>query len=80
MQPCPSTNFEIQKYYQNNAQLSSKDEPKFDGNYSRSNLPKTRNGTYVTNLDEFKSVGPRWIALYLKIFQKKWKYSKGTKI
>ena len=71
MQPYPSTNFEIQKGYQNNAQLSSKDEPKPNSYYSRSNVPKTRNGAYVTNVDEFKSMGPHWIALYLKIFQKK---------
>ena len=33
----PLTNFEIQKYYQ--------DKPKFDGVYSRNNLPKGW-GTY----------------------------------
>ena len=27
----PVTNFEIQKYYQKNAQVSSKNEPKFNG-------------------------------------------------
>ena len=43
--PChPSTNFEIQKYYQN--------EPRFNGVYSRENLPKIRDGSYVINLDE----------------------------
>ena len=34
MPPHPSTNFEIQKYYQN--------EPKFNGNNSRNNLPKKK--------------------------------------
>ena len=43
----PLTNFEVQKYYQN--------EPKFNGVYSRINLPKITNGTYVINLDAFKS-------------------------
>ena len=44
MLPHPFTNFEIQKYYQN--------ESKFNGVYSRNNLPKTKDGTYVINLDE----------------------------
>ena len=49
MLPHSLTNFEIRKYYQN--------ESKFNGVYSRNNLPKIKNGTYVTNLDEFKSIG-----------------------
>ena len=53
----PLTNFEIEKYYQN--------EPKFNGVYSRNNLPKIKDGTYVINLDEFKSIGTHWIALYV---------------
>ena len=53
----PLTNFEIQKYYQN--------EPKFDGVYSRSNLPKIKDGAYLINLDEYKSIGAHWIALYV---------------
>ena len=39
------TNFEIQKYYKN--------EPRFNGVFSRNNLPKKINdGAYVINLDE----------------------------
>ena len=49
MPPHLLTNFEIQKYYQN--------EPKFDGVYSRNNLPKIKDGAYVINLDELKSIG-----------------------
>ena len=41
----PLTNFEIQKYYQN--------ESRFNGVYSRDNLPKIKNGAYVINLDEY---------------------------
>ena len=52
----PLTNFEIQKYYQN--------EPKFNGVYSRNNLPETKDETYVINLDEYKSIRTYWIALY----------------
>ena len=58
MLPHPLTNFEINKYYQN--------EPKFSGVYSRNNLPKIKDKTSVINLDEYKSIGPHWIALYVK--------------
>ena len=57
MLPHPVTNFEIQKYYQN--------EPKFNGVYSRSNLPKIKDGAYEINLDEYKSIGSHWIALFV---------------
>ena len=41
-------NFEIQKYYQK--------EPKFNGVYCRNNLSQIKDGAYVINLDEFKSI------------------------
>ena len=57
--PDPLTNFEIQKYYEN--------EPRFNGVFSRDNLPKTiKNGTYVINFDEYADVGTHWIALFCK--------------
>ena len=37
-------------------------EPKF---YSRNNLPKIKDGTYVINLDELESIETHWIALYM---------------
>ena len=50
MRPHPLTNFEIQGYYKN--------EPRFNGVYSRDNLPKTiKNGAHVINLDEYKDAG-----------------------
>ena len=53
------TNFETKQYYEN--------EPRFNGVYSRDNLPKTiKNGAYVTNLDEYADVGTHWTALYVK--------------
>ena len=58
MPPNPLTNYDIQKYYQN--------EPKFNGAYSKNNLSKIKDGAYVLNLDEFKSIGTHWIALYVK--------------
>ena len=51
------TNFEIQKYYQN--------EPRFNGVYSRDNLPdKIKDKAYEINLDEYSDIGTRWITLY----------------
>ena len=51
MRSHPLTNFELQKYYQNEAQLSSKNEPRFNGIYSRNNLPNIKDGAFVINLD-----------------------------
>ena len=45
----PLTNFEIQNHYEN--------EPKFNGVYSRNNLPKIKDGAYVICFDENKSTG-----------------------
>ena len=51
------TNFEIQKYYEN--------EPKFDGVYSRDNLPRIKDGAYVINLDECSDIGTHWVSLWV---------------
>ena len=57
MLPHPLTNFEIQQYYEN--------EPRFNGVFSRNNLPKKiKDGAYVINLDEYADVGTHWIALF----------------
>ena len=37
----------------------------FNGVYSRNDLQKIKDGTYVINLDEFKSMKTHWIALYV---------------
>ena len=58
MPPHPLTNFEIQKYYQN--------EPRFNGVYSRDNLPKIKDGAYVINLDEYSDIGTHWVVLYVQ--------------
>ena len=56
--PHTLTNFEIQEYYQN--------EPRFNGVFSRDNLPNTiKNGAYVINLDEYHDIGTHWVALYV---------------
>ena len=50
-------NSEIQKHYENGT--------KFNGVYSRNNLPKIKDGAFVTNLDEYESVRTHWIAFYV---------------
>ena len=58
MPPHPLTSLEIQKYYQN--------ESKFNGVFSRDNLPnKIKDGAYVINLDEYSDIGTPWIALWV---------------
>ena len=53
----PLTNFEIQRYYQN--------ELRFNGVFSRNNFPKKiKDGVYVMTLDEYANVGTHWIALF----------------
>ena len=43
-----------------------KNEPRFNGVYSRDNLPdKIKDRAYVVNIDEYSDVGTRWIALYV---------------
>ena len=55
----PLTNTEISEYYKN--------EPRFNGVYSRDNLPKTiKKGAYVINLDEYKNTGTHWVSLFVK--------------
>ena len=57
MPPHPLTHFEMQKYYKN--------EPRFNGVFSRNNLPKKiKDGAYVMNFDEYADVGTHWIALF----------------
>ena len=63
MPPHPSNNFEIQKYYKN--------EPRFNGAYSRDNLPeyssaRIKDGAYIINLDEYSDIGTHWVALYIQ--------------
>ena len=55
----PLSGFEIQTYYQN--------EANFNGFYQKNNLTKIKDGAYVINLDEFKSVGTHWVTLYVNI-------------
>ena len=57
MPPHSLANFEIQKHYLN--------EPKFNGVYSKNELPKIKDRAYIINLDDCNSVGTRWMALHV---------------
>ena len=37
----------------------------YNGVYSKNNLPKIKNGAYVINLNEYKSIETHWITLYV---------------
>ena len=58
MLPYPLTNFEIQKYYQN--------ELRFNGVFSRDNLQKIKDEAYIINLDEYSNIETHWVALYVQ--------------
>ena len=57
MPPHPLTNIEIQKHYQN--------ELKVNGVYLTNHLSKIKDGAYIINLDEYKSIGTHRISLYV---------------
>ena len=55
----PLRNIEISEYYKN--------EPRFNGEYSRNNLPnKIKKGGYVINLDKYENTGTHWVSLFVK--------------
>ena len=60
----PLTNIEISEYYKN--------EPRFNGVYSRNNLPnKIKKGAYVINLDNIKTqvlIGFLYLLKLMKLF------------
>ena len=47
----------MQKKYQN--------ERKLKNVHSRNNLPKVKDGAYIINLDEYKSIGTHWIGWHV---------------
>ena len=70
MPPHLLTNFEIQKH---------QNEPRFNGVFSRNNLPKKiKDGAYVINLDEYADVGTYWIALFCNSNEIVYFYSFGV--
>ena len=59
MSPNSLRNFEMQNYCQI--------EPIWNGIFSGNDLPKIKDGGYLINLDEFKSIGIHWIAIYTSV-------------
>ena len=57
MLPNSPTNSETQKYYQH--------EPKFDGVYRRSNLPRIKDRACVISFDDYESIWTHCIDLYV---------------
>ena len=70
MLPHPLTNFEIQKYHQN--------EPKFNGFYSRNNSSKIKDGSYIINFDNYELIRTHRIALYVNVKNVKYFDSLGV--
>ena len=55
----PLTNIEIGEYYKN--------ETRFNGIYSRNNLPnKIKKRAYVINLEEYENTGTHWVSSFVK--------------
>ena len=57
MPPHPLINFEMGKHYQN--------KRNFNGVYSRNNLSKIKDGTYIINADEYELLETHLIALHV---------------
>ena len=56
MAPHTLANFQIQKY---------QNQPKLNAVYSRDNVTRIKNGTYVINFDEYKLMKTHWVELYV---------------
>ena len=44
-----------------------RNEPRFNGVYSRDNLQKIKDGAYIINHDEYSDIGNHWVPLYAQI-------------
>ena len=54
----PLINFELEAYYQN--------EPRFNGVFSRDNLPnKMRGGAYIITLGKYSDIRTHWVPLHV---------------
>ena len=53
----PLSNIEITNYFNY--------EPRFNGVFSRNNLPRIKDGAYVINLDDKNSKGTHWVSLFI---------------
>ena len=41
-------------------------DPRFNDDYSRDNLQKKKDGTYIINLDEYSDNGTHWVVLHVE--------------
>ena len=48
-----------------NLSYKCQNEPKFNGVYSRNNLPNIKDRGYLINLHEYESIGTNQVALYV---------------
>ena len=55
-------NIEISEYFNY--------EPRFNGVFSRKNLPKIKDVAYVMNLDDKNSKGTQWVSLFIEKIQR----------
>ena len=46
--------------------MKYKNEPRFNGVFSRDNLPKIKDGAYVISFDEYSDTGTHWVVLYVQ--------------
>ena len=53
----PLNNIEITNYFN--------DESRFNGVFSRNNLPRIKDGAYVISLDDKNSKGTHWVSLFI---------------
>ena len=60
-------NFLILLYPLNNIEITNyfNYEPRFNGVFSRNNLPRIKDGAYVINLDDKNSKGTHWVSLFI---------------
>ena len=56
---------EIIKWVFNSTSSFYQNDPRFNGVYSRDNLPKIEDGVYVIYLDEYSDIGTHWVAFYV---------------
>ena len=53
----PLKNIEITKYFNY--------EPRFNGIFSKNNLPRIKDGVYAINLNDKKHKGSHWVSLFI---------------
>ena len=60
----------IKWVFNTTSSLNKQNEPRYNGVFSRDNLPKgssteIKDGAYITKLDEYSDTGTHWVALHV---------------